>query len=960
MNFLIKSIIIAFLLTCSFNLTNLRAEEGQSKHKIVGKIIYVSPENGGDKNSVTVTTQDVFIQSTNPNKKSFVKKFTLNRSGFLLNNSKFSETDLIKGRIAEVTFKKSGRRRIIDTLSLKSFIKPKTLSAQSALYRAININGPELVIDGEKFEDGRRAEGFFIRGTAFENQSVLLSPRAESNTARMIRSSVWSRNLQLALSVPNDSYSVYLYVWEDNNSQDFSISLEGRVVESRFTSGSEGTWRLLGPWKADVKDGIINITSNGGDANFSGLIVRKDSNNTSPRPTPTPTPTNSPTNVNKSYFKAININGESLNIDGVNWQSSSSVAEFSYEGKPFANQSVSLVPAQEGDLAKMIRSSIYSNSLNLQLRNVPNTKLEVSLYVWEDNFPENFSLFIENQEVSSNIKSGNAGTWQKLGPFITDVNDSKLDISTAGGHANISGIKVVSTTNMTVPTVKPSNTAIPNTIANTPTLATLTPTVSINPTQTPKPTLTPQQTSIPTPSISTPIPTPPNPTPTNPITGGVFNRLRVSENKRFLETVDGKPFFYMADTAWRLFLALDRSEAETYLENRRQRGFNVIQAVALSEISECGKRANAQGDVPFINQNFASPNITLGNNPKSPAEYDYWDHVDYIVNLAASKGMYTALLPAWGEFVNECGGLLNPNNAYTYGKFLANRYKNSPIIWVLGGDRDVSNETHYRTWRGLARGIEEVLGRDALLTYHPRSSSSKDWNNDAWIDFNMWQSGHWAYNGDNYNKIASDYNRLPTRPVIDAEPNYEDHPLQSNSTLWFRDHDARKAAYWAVFAGAAGHTYGHHSIWQFCENAPNCPGFPRSPDRNWQEAILRPGGAQMQHLKRLILSRPYFTRIPDKTLIPTNFSGGRHLEGTRSSDGSYAFIYFPEQSTSDINLSNLSGSTLDYWWYNPRTGESVGGERFNKVGRRTFTTPSVSGPDWVLVIEDASRGFSKP
>lgn len=58
-------------------------------------------------------------------------------------------------------------------------------------------------------------------------------------------------------------------------------------------------------------------------------------------------------------------------------------------------------------------------------------------------------------------------------------------------------------------------------------------------------------------------------------------RLRVSDNHRFLVTEEGKPFFYLADTAWELFHRLKREEAEKYLADRAEKGFNVIQALGL-------------------------------------------------------------------------------------------------------------------------------------------------------------------------------------------------------------------------------------------------------------------------------------------------------------------------------------------------------------------------------------------
>ena len=64
----------------------------------------------------------------------------------------------------------------------------------------------------------------------------------------------------------------------------------------------------------------------------------------------------------------------------------------------------------------------------------------------------------------------------------------------------------------------------------------------------------------------------------------VAQKLKVSDNNRYLITEDGQPFFYLADTAWELFHRCDREEAKLYLEKRASQGFNDIQAVALAEL----------------------------------------------------------------------------------------------------------------------------------------------------------------------------------------------------------------------------------------------------------------------------------------------------------------------------------------------------------------------------------------
>src|SRR5688572_1841769 len=174
-------------------------------------------------------------------------------------------------------------------------------------------------------------------------------------------------------------------------------------------------------------------------------------------------------------------------------------------------------------------------------------------------------------------------------------------------------------------------------------------------------------------------------------------RLKVSENKRFLVTEKGDPFFYLGDTAWELFHRLNRADTETYLDDRAAKGFNVIQAVVLAEFDGLTE-PNADGALPLEN-----------NDPTKPVE-KYFQHVDWAVDQMAKRGMYCAMLPTWGDKVNKKWGkgpeIFTPENARVFGEFLGKRYKDKPIIWMLGGDRPIEKPVHTEIWRAMAAGIE--------------------------------------------------------------------------------------------------------------------------------------------------------------------------------------------------------------------------------------------------------------
>lgn len=58
----------------------------------------------------------------------------------------------------------------------------------------------------------------------------------------------------------------------------------------------------------------------------------------------------------------------------------------------------------------------------------------------------------------------------------------------------------------------------------------------------------------------------------------------VSEEGRYLKHENGTPFFWLGETGWLLPQRLNRDEAEYYLEQCKQRGYNVIQVQTLNNV----------------------------------------------------------------------------------------------------------------------------------------------------------------------------------------------------------------------------------------------------------------------------------------------------------------------------------------------------------------------------------------
>ncbi len=438
------------------------------------------------------------------------------------------------------------------------------------------------------------------------------------------------------------------------------------------------------------------------------------------------------------------------------------------------------------------------------------------------------------------------------------------------------------------------------------------------------------------------------------IAQGVFAQLKVSADKHYLLKKDGSPFFWLGDTAWELFHRLSREEAKEYLQNRADKGFTVIQAVALAELDGLNT-PNAYGDKPLINNDPATPNDA------------YFRHVDYIIKEANKLGLMVALLPTWGDkwYKDKWGAgpeIFTPANAKSYGAWLAKRYLNYNIIWVLGGDRNPKNETHLSIIRQMAAGIKSADQNKHLITYHPSggSSSYDFFADDQWIDFHMSQTGHRVGSPDYKTNIKA-YQLRQMKPHVNGEPNYEDHPNDWNPAEkgWMDDFDTREAAYWNMLSGGAGHTYGDHNIWQMYTEKRTPINNART---NWHIAMDYRGAFQVGYMRKMFQKRNWQKLVMDQSVInEDNPEGVEYKMAAVSSAKDFMMVYIPYGRKTNIDISKLNAQKLRGWWFNPRDGYTISLGEFDNAGNKEFTPTSVGrGSDWVLVLDDASKHFPEP
>lgn len=417
-----------------------------------------------------------------------------------------------------------------------------------------------------------------------------------------------------------------------------------------------------------------------------------------------------------------------------------------------------------------------------------------------------------------------------------------------------------------------------------------------------------------------------------------------------------EPFFFLGDTAWLLFHQLTPEESYLYLKNRKELGYNVI----LADFIHTADQKNRAGDSALVSGNPARPD-TEGN---------FWNHVDAVVEMARKLGLFMGLFPVWGSSVVK-SGCLNMENVDSYMEFILKRYHDCPhILWIVGGD--VRGDAAPDVFRRMGKRMKEDRP-DRLVAYHPfgRTSSSLWFHEETWLDFNLFQSGHRRYDQvkmqewddntvkeewfgeDSWRYVERDLSKTPAKPVLDGEPSYEWilQGLHDNTQPYWKSADVRRYAYWSVFAGAAGHVYGHNSIMQFYRDTSKEGAF--GAKYLWTDAIHHPGGAQMIHLKKLCERVGFEKGQPAEEYLSCE-QGERYDRISVLAGEDFLMAYTATGRRITLSLGAFAGKSLEAYWMDPvtgiytYTGTAAGG------GEAVFDPPErEDGEDIVLLLQAA-------
>lgn len=410
-----------------------------------------------------------------------------------------------------------------------------------------------------------------------------------------------------------------------------------------------------------------------------------------------------------------------------------------------------------------------------------------------------------------------------------------------------------------------------------------------------------------------------------------------------LNHADGTPFFFTACTAWNGALKSTDEEWDRYLKQRSANNYNVIQFVTTQWR---GGEKDSRGEVAFTGSGRISLNV------------DFFQRLDQKFDAINAHGLVAAPVLLWalpqgqGRELSP-GYYLPENEAILLAKYMVARYGGHQVIWFLGGDGKYTDQYEQR-WKTIGR---EVFGEEhpGIVAQHPMGSSwiGETYKDEHWLDIVGYQSSHsnqqrvvdWINKG----PMSQYWAKLPPRPLINLEPNYEEIGFKITAE------DVRNASYWSIFATPlAGITYGANGIWpwiqkegELVENHGNPGG--KGPS-TWEKSMAFPGSLQIGYLSSFIQQFEWWTFKPAPGLLvkqPGDAVYNHFVSLVANKDQSTILAYTPVQQ--EIQLRNLQGHEYKARWFDPVKNQYQDATIKPEKGWMRMIPPSAK--DYVLILE---------
>ncbi|MBI1298025.1 DUF4038 domain-containing protein [bacterium] len=365
---------------------------------------------------------------------------------------------------------------------------------------------------------------------------------------------------------------------------------------------------------------------------------------------------------------------------------------------------------------------------------------------------------------------------------------------------------------------------------------------------------------------------------------------------------DGRPFFYLADTAWAAFSNLSIADWARYLAYRKMQGFTAMQ-ISILPITHDTSMGPGNVD-PFL------PDAD-GNWDFNRYNEDYFAKAETMVQMTVDQGLVPVLGILWCSYVpgtrcsqNSPVASAMPFDAMqAYAGYAAKRFKPYNPMFFISGDTHFESPEEEPYYMAALEAVKAVCP-DALLTMHlsPRGDLPRSFMDV--VDFYMYQSGHHAEHLDRPYLFGEKFSAYPVkRPIVNSEPPYEGHGRVGERTR-FNAFDIRKATWQSLLSGAKmGVTYGAHGVWSFHHRGLNFLNAHRSFEPfSWDEALTLPGAWDVGFAKWLFETYNLFETEPASILRNED----PEIRAAASPDHSIVAVYVPYTFDLDLDL-DLTG-----------------------------------------------------
>jgi hypothetical protein len=411
--------------------------------------------------------------------------------------------------------------------------------------------------------------------------------------------------------------------------------------------------------------------------------------------------------------------------------------------------------------------------------------------------------------------------------------------------------------------------------------------------------------------------------------------LRVAANGRYLEDSSGKPFYFVGDTQWRLFLNYSFEEAREIIDDRAAKGFTAILVLVSDD-----NLPNRQGHAPF--------------QDRATLEVDeaYFAHVDRVLDYAGAKGLAVYAGPLWWKFHLDA----SEQGIAAYGRWIGSRWKHrGNLIWVLGGDQRF-RKADLPYFRTLAHAIREG-GAMQIMSWHPYSgvpwlnsgrSSSGYLHDEPWLAFSSVQAH--AQGGRMAERVLQDYNRTPAKPTILMESWYYWTELWQKYPIHQGTLRVRQSHYQArIGGGSFGEVYGAWPFWYLSST----PG-------EWRRALHdQPAATQIAtYMRRCLEGLEWWKLEPDQQgEILVGGRGWRWSWARAVAAGdaghSFAVAYVPTHREIEIDLGWFA-APVQARWFDPTDGAYSDAAVHANASVQRFRPPRrnrAGDEDFVLVMQ---------